>query len=62
MDNVTDQDLADLMQRIDRMSPEQRRIVGSVVARLQSFDDDGAARQWLKQNEQLILDELRRAQ
>ena len=50
------------MQRIDRMNPGQRKIVGSVVTRLQSFDDDGAARQWLKQNEHSILDELRRAQ
>jgi hypothetical protein len=54
-------DLADLMQRIDRMNAEQRRIVGGVVATLQSFDDDGAARRWIEQHEQSILEELRRA-
>ena len=38
------EDLPDLMQRIDRLSAEQRRILGGVVATLQAFDDDGAAR------------------
>lgn len=53
-------DFADVLQRIDRMNAEQRRIVGGVVAKLQSFDDDGAARRWIEQHEQSILEELRR--
>ena len=57
----TEQDLADLMQRIDRMNAEQRRIVGAVVATLHAFDDDCAARRWLDQNEWSILAELKRA-
>ena len=57
----TEQDLADLMQRIDRMNGEQRRIIGCVVAMLQAFDDDGAARGWIEQHEQSILAELKRA-
>jgi hypothetical protein len=57
----TEQDLADLMQRIDRMNAEQRRIVGGVVAMLRSFDNDGGARQWLNQHQQSILAELKRA-
>jgi hypothetical protein len=60
MDN-TDQHLADLMQRIDRMNAEQRRIIGGVVAMLRTFDDTGAARRWLNQHQQSILVELRRA-
>lgn len=62
MENDTEQDLADLMQRIDRMNPEQRRIVGCVVSMLRSFDDDCAARRWLEQHQKSILDELKRAQ
>ena len=61
MDDDTEQDLADLMQRIDRMNTEQRRIVGGVVSMLQAFDDDGAARRWLDQHQKSILDELNRA-
>jgi len=59
--NDIEQDLADLMQRIDRMNTKQRRIIGGVVAMLQAFDDDGAARRWLKQYEQSILEQLRQA-
>ena len=62
MDNNTEQDLAELMQRIYRLNHEQRRIVGGVVATLQGFDDDVAARRWIEQHQQSILDELRRAQ
>ena len=62
MDDDTEQDLADLMQRIDRLNREQRRIIGGVVATLQGFDDDGAARRWIEHHQQSILDELRRAQ
>lgn len=43
MDNDDDPDLADLMQRIDRMNAKQRGIVGGVLATLQAFDDDDAA-------------------
>ena len=55
-------DLADLMQRIDRMNAEQRRIIGALVSTLQSFNDDRAARRWIEQHEQLIRAELKRAQ
>ena len=58
----TEQDLADLMQRIDRMNAEQRRIVGCVVSMLRSFDNDCAARRWLEQHQRSVLDELKRAQ
>ena len=34
MGNDTEQDLADLMQHIDRLNPAQRRIVGGVVSTL----------------------------
>jgi hypothetical protein len=44
-----------------RLNHEQRRIVGGVVATLQGFDDV-AARRWIEQHQQSILDELRRAQ
>jgi hypothetical protein len=57
----TEQDLADVMQRIDQMNAEQRRIIGRVVATLQAFDDDCAARRWIEQHEQSILEQLRRA-
>jgi hypothetical protein len=62
MGNDTEQDLADVMQHIDRLNPKQRRIVGGVVSTLQSFDDDGTARRWIEQYEQSILAELRRAE
>jgi hypothetical protein len=60
MDDDTD-DLVEVMRRIDRMSREQRAIVGGVLATLQAFDDDDAGR-WIEQHEQTILDELWRAQ
>ena len=56
-----EQDLADLMQRIDQLNTKQRRIIGGVVATLQAFDDDGAARRWLQQQVPAIRAELKRA-
>lgn len=55
-------DLADLMQRIDRINAGQRRIIGGVVAILRSFDDAGAQRRWLEEHQPSILAELKRAE
>ena len=61
METISSRTWASLMQRIDRMNPEQRALVGGVLATLQAFDDDAAAGRWIDEHKQSILDEAERA-